>query len=188
MPIMPDPPDVAELVRSRRTIHSFRPDRPPDQQIEDAIAVAQWAPNHHRTEPWHFFLLGEEAIGRIIDVNARLVADRKGHAAGAAKRRRWSTIPGWLVVTCSRSDDELRQEEDYAACCCAVQNLSLVLWSRGIGLKWTTGQVTRHQELFHLLNIDPEQQKSVGIFWYGYPSEVPVQNRKTLDQILTRIP
>ncbi|MFP6764395.1 MAG: nitroreductase [Planctomycetaceae bacterium] len=185
---MPDPSDVAELVRTRRTIHSFKPDRPPDQQIEDAIELARWAPNHHHTEPWHFFLPGEKTIDRIIDLNARLVADRKGQAASDAKRRRWATIPGWLVVTCNRSSDLLRQEENYAACCCAVQNLSLVLWSYGIGLKWTTGEVTRHRELFDLLDIDPEQQRSIGIFWYGYPSEVPVQNRKPLDQILTRIP
>ena len=36
-------------------------------------------------------------------------------------------MPGWLLVTCKRSDDLLRQQEDYASCCCAVQNLSLYL-------------------------------------------------------------
>jgi nitroreductase len=177
-----------ELIRGRRTIHNFETELAPVELVEEAIELARWAPNHHHTEPWHFFLLGPNAISQIVDLNARLVAEKKGDEAGEAKRKRWSTIPGWLVVTCDRSADSVRQEEDYAACCCAVQNFSLAMWAHGVGVKWTTGAVTRHPELFELLEVDSEQQRSVGILWYGYPADLPAQKRKPVDQILTVVP
>ena len=184
---MAEPSQMIELLRSRRTIHNFTAEVPPIQLVEEAVEAARWAPNHHHTEPWHFFLLGPNAISRIVNLNASLVAAKKGEEAGEAKRKRWSEVPGWLVVTCDRSDDALRQEEDYAACCCAVQNLSLALWAHGVGVKWTTGDVTRHPELFQLLGVDANRHRSVGILWYGYPAEVPVQKRKPVDEILTAV-
>jgi len=186
---MTDSADIADALRGRRTIHKFLPDVPPGELIEEAIEIARWAPNHHHTEPWHFYLLGPESIARVIDLNARLVAEKKGEEAGEAKRKRWSAVPGWLVVTCDRSEDSLRQDEDYAACCCAVHNLSLALWTHGIGVKWTTGAVTRHPDLFELLGVNPDQERSIGIFWYGYPAgDVPSQKRKPVSEILKRVP
>lgn len=181
------PSEITEFLRSRRTIHNFTAEAPPIELVEEAVEVARWAPNHHHTEPWRFFLLGARAIARIVDLNAELVAEKKGPEAGEAKRKRWSEIPGWLVVTCDRSDDPVRQEEDYAACCCAVQNLSLALWAHGVGVKWTTGAVTRHPELFDLLGVDLEKHRSVGILWYGYPAVIPIQKRKSVEEILTSI-
>ena len=58
-------------------------------------------PNHKRTEPWRFHLLGPKTVRRVCELNAELVAAAKGEAAGAKKLTRWLAMPGWLVVTCS---------------------------------------------------------------------------------------
>ena len=179
---------VADVIRQRRTIHSFRPESPPRQIVLDAIESARWAPNHKHTEPWMFHLLGPETVDAIVALNAELAAKKKGPKAAEAKRRRWSEVPGWLAVTCAQSDDALRSEEDYAACCCAVQNLSLVLWSQGIGLKWSTGDVVRHNEFYRLLGIDPAERRVVGLFWYGYPEQIPEQKRKPVEEIIHELP
>ena len=147
---LPSPEATAALLRGRRTIHDFQPEAPPRERILDAIELARWAPNHRMTQPWHFTLLGPETAAAIIDLNAEIVAAKKGADAGEAKRRRWSAVPGWLLVSCDRSDDPLTAQEDYAATCCAIHNLSLALWSHGIGMKWTTGAVTRDPR-FHVL-------------------------------------
>ncbi|MHC4875517.1 MAG: nitroreductase family protein [Planctomycetota bacterium] len=180
---------IDRIIRERRTINNFQPEQPPDQTIIEAIDAARWAPNHHQTEPWQFHLLGSETVAAIVDINARLVTEAKGEEAGEAKRQRWSGIPGWLSVTCPRSPDEpLREQEDYAACCCAIQNLSLALWSRGIGMKWTTGAVTRHPDYFAALGLDPDSTLSVGMLWYGYAQTIPEQRRRPVDDILNRLP
>ncbi len=179
---------VAELIRSRRTIHSFRPEPPPREAVVRAIDAARWTPNHRLTEPWRFYLLGENATESLCRLNAALVTSAKGTEAGQAKLRRWRAVPGWLVVTCARSGDPIREREDYAACCCALQNLMLYLWSAGIGSKWTTGAVTRETGFYEILSVDPGLEAIVALLWYGYPAEVPQTRRKPLAQILVDLP
>lgn len=180
---------VEEVIRGRRTIHNFTTEVPPFEQIEKAVELASWAPNHRHTEPWRFHHLGPKTISAVVDLNAQLVAEKKGTAAGEAKRERWSEIPGWLVVTSVLSpDDSALEKEDYAACCCAIQNLSLYLWSVRIGVKWTTGAVTRHPEFYRLLNVDPAERQTVGVLWYGYAANVAQQKRQPVGEILTRLP
>ncbi len=180
--------NLVDLIRQRRTVHTFQPETPPQEAILRAVEVARWAPNHHHTEPWRFLLLGPEAASRIVDLNAELVTARKGPEHGEHKRQRWSTVPGWLAVTCPYSEDPQRQQEDYAACCCAVHNFSLALWSEGIGVKWTTGDVTRHPRFFEMLDIDPATHFVVGLMWYGYPAEIPTARRKPVEEIFTELP
>ena len=175
---------INEVIRDRRTVHSFRLDAAPVELIHEAIEAARWAPNHHHTEPWRFYHLGPESIAMVVELNAALVTAAKGEAAGDAKRQRWSQIPGWLVVTSQRSDDLIRTQEDFAATCCAVQNLSLVLWSHGVGVKWTTGEVTRHDDFYRGLQIDAEKETVIGLLWYGYPEAVPTQKRRPVEEIL----
>jgi nitroreductase len=94
-------------------------------------------------------------------------------------------MPGWLLVTCKRSDDELQEREDYAAVCCAIQNLTLYLSEADVACKWTTGLVTRDSRLFGLLGIDEDREFVVGLIWYGYPKTLPTQSRKDVDEITT---
>jgi nitroreductase len=178
---------VADIIRGRRTINFFKPEVPPRETLLEGIEAARWAPNHHLTEPWRFYLLSDPVKQQIVDLNARMVARERGEDAGREKHERWSRIPGWLVLTCVRSSDELRQKEDYAACCCAAQNLALYLWSRGIGMKWTTGAVTRSEEFYDLIWVDPVVEQVVGLFWYGYPDEVPVSVRKAVPEIVVEL-
>lgn len=180
--------ELSELIRSRRTVNSFRPEPVPVEILRRAIETAVWAPNHKLTEPWRFHLLGPETVARIVELNAALVLASKGEKAAEEKRRRWSEVPGWFAMTCPRSADPIRNEEDYAACCCAVQNLALLLWSQGVGMKWSTGEVTRRTEFYERLGLSLETARVVGLFWYGFPSELPKQKRLPIDQVVTTFP
>lgn len=183
----------SDLVRSRRTVHDFTNDIPPNHLILEAIEQARWAPNHHRTEPWYFRFPSRAQIEQICQLNAELIRQQKGPTAGpekaekiaAVKLRRWLAMPGWLVLTCQRDDDPLRQQEDYAACCCAAQNMMLLLWEKGIGVKWTTGNITRERDFFDIIEAEFASEFVVGLFWYGYPAEIIEQHRKPLADIVT---
>jgi nitroreductase len=179
---------VAEVVRGRRTIGAFCPDPVPWEFVEQALELACWAPNHHKTEPWRFTSLGPATVRQVVELNAALVAAKKGADVAETKRRQWSRVPGWLLVTCVRSNDPLTQEEDYAACCCAMQNVMLGLWSQGVGSKWTTGDVTRDPAFFSLVQIDPTTERSVGLLWYGFPDAVPQQTRRPPGTFLRVLP
>lgn len=177
--------EFAEVLRGRRTIELFLQTPVPKNLINEAIEVATWAPNHHVTEPWHFYVLGDDSKERCLDLCKDIVGAKKGERAGEFKRQTWSEKPGWLVVTCQRSQDELRQHEDYAACCAAVQNMMLYLWKAGIGCKWTTGDITRDSRFFDIVGISETQAFVVGLIWYGYPKLTPTQSRKNVSDVLT---
>ena len=162
-----------DLLLSRRTVNDFEVELPQgwEAKVRRAVEAAISAPNHKRTEPWRFHLLGPQAIRRVCELNADIVTATKGAAAGAKKLERWLAMPGWLVATCVRSAGRGRTalasmdepasvaREDYAACCCAVHNLCLSMHADGLGTKWTTGAVN-FDERFHAAA--------------GLPSAVPV--------------
>ncbi|WP_373652758.1 nitroreductase [Schlesneria sp. DSM 10557] len=178
---------ISEVIRGRRTIGAFLPELPDASLIEAALEVARWAPNHKKTEPWRVYWLGPKTASAITELNARLIEKKKGPAEAEAKRQSWSSIPGWLAVTCTPSGDAFREGEDYAACCCFIQNLMLALWAEGIGSKWATGDVTREPEFDQLLGIDTATERVAGLIWYGYPAVVPAQTRQPVSAFLRRL-
>ena len=181
--------EVERLIRGRRTIDQYLELPVPEALVLEAIDVARWAPNHHVTEPWHFYLLGPETVEGCLGLCEEIVTAKKGPEAGAFKRNAWSKKPGWVVMTCKRSpDNELLEREDYAACSAAMQNFMLYLWKAGVGTKWTTGPITRDPRLAEIVGFDPEKEFVVGLTWYGYPKLTPEQKRRDTDEILTQLP
>ncbi len=179
---------LAALIRGRRSIALFEPDPVPKSLLLEAIDVAQWAPNHKLTQPWHFYLLGPVARRGVTDLAVELAVAKKGERAGPIRRARLDAVPGFLVLTTRRSDDALTDREDYAAGCCAAQNLMLHLWAHGVGTKWTTGGITRDPRFYALLGIDPAKESVVGFIWYGKPKVVPTQQRKPVADLVSELP
>lgn len=180
----PTAASLASLIRSRRTVGSFLPEPIDDAIVMQAIELATWAPNHRKTEPWRFTRLGPISQAAIIALNSELITAKSGAAAAEAKRAQWSSIPGWIAVTCCKSTDPLQREEDYAACCCAIQNLMLALWSHGVASKWSTGEVTRQARYADFVQFDPAEEQSVGLIWYGKPAVLPTQSRRPLSDVV----
>lgn len=177
-----------DLLRTRRTAHDFLPGAPPRELVMAALESALWAPNHRLTQPWKFYLLGPDTAGQIALLNAEIERAKSGETAADAKLRRWRAMPGWLVVTCRKSDDAAREREDYAACCCAVQNFMLALWAEGIGSKWSTGKILRDPRFLPLIGADDATESCVGLIWFGTPQAVPAQSREALASVLHERP
>jgi nitroreductase len=179
---------IGAVLRGRRSIDLFQPEPIGTSEVLEAIDCARWAPNHRLTEPWRFYLIGKQTAAGVIDLAAELDAAAKGERAGVARRARLQGIPGFFVLTSRVSEDRLLEREDYAACCCAAQNLMLYLWACGIGVKWTTGGITRHERFYEQLCIDSAKEIVVGFFWYGWPKVVPAQKRREVVEIVTALP
>lgn len=178
---------IAERIRSRRTTKLFLKQKIDPRLVRDAIEVARWAPNHHLTEPWHFYMLGPQKVAACIGLIGDLTREtQKDDELAEFKEQSARSMPGWLLVTCKKSDDELQQQEDYASVCCAIQNLTLYLAEAGVAAKWTTGLITRDQRLFDIMGIDSSTEFVVGLLWYGYPKTLPTQTRKDVEKILTK--
>lgn len=178
----------ADAIRSRRSVDLFEPEPVGTTELLEAVELARWAPNHHLTEPWRFYLIGQHTADDIVRFAVEFETAVKGERAAAARRKRLESIPAFFVVTSAKSEDPLRQQENYAACCCAVQNLMLYLWQCGIGVKWTTGAITRESRFYEIVGIDMEAESVVGFFWYGRPKVVPEQKRRDVSEIVVKTP
>lgn len=179
---------LAQVIESRRTIHKFKPVPPPKDVLLRSIDVARWAPNHKLTEPWRFYLIGDETAEALASLNAAIVAEKKGPGVANAKLQQWRQIPRMIAVTFKKAGDPFREKEDYAATCCAIQNMCLYLWGEGIGVKWSTSKCTRHPDFYELLAIDPEKEEVVGLMWCGYPEEIPTKDRKPVGSVVRELP
>ncbi|NNE38825.1 MAG: nitroreductase [Gammaproteobacteria bacterium] len=178
---------ISDIIQSRRTINLFQDRIVSVEHLNKAIDHARWAPNHRLTEPWHFYLLGKKTREKTIQLIMEIKTAGKSENFRLSTQRRLDAIPGWFVLTCENSTNPIIKKENYAACCCAAQNLMLYLWGEGIGVKWTTGDVTRDDKLYNLLKINKHQSTMVGLFWYGYPLQVPAQKRKPIKEITTTL-
>jgi Nitroreductase len=191
--------DFDKVLLTRRTVNNFCQNLPENwkELVDRAIVSAIHAPNHKRTEPWRFYLLGPQTIRKVCELNAKLVAEKKGEKAGERKLERWIQMPGWIVVTC-RSDfgekDEVQSmdipsglaREDYAACCCAVQNLCLSLHNAGLGTKWSTGAVNFDSRFHDILGLETGEY-SIGIIWFGTPTKIvdaPIRKKGLQDVLI----
>lgn len=178
---------LAERMRSRRTVKAFLQQPVSRSLVLEAIEVARWAPNHHLTEPWHFYLLGDDAIKRSVELTRIVVTERKDEKIGEFKAADAAKRPGWMVVTCRHSEDALTEREDYASVACAIQNLTLYLSEAGVATKWSTGPITRDSRFYELLGIDEAREFIVGLIWFGYPKITPTQQRKAVADITTEL-
>lgn len=179
--------EFGETLKGRRTINVYLDRDVPRQLVLDAIEAAIWAPNHRMTEPWRFILMGKNALARTVDLLREITAVKQGSEFADFKAKSWAEKPGWLTVTCRRSEDRLLEREDYAACSAAVQNFMLYLWQAGVGSKWTSGDITRDPRFLEILGRDAAAEFVVGLISFGYPQVTPLQSRTPLSDVLSEL-
>lgn len=188
--------NVRDALLGRRTVHSYRPEPVPEEVIERALEAAIHAPNHRLTWPWRFLRVGRETRKGLVDIAVQLKSAGvdcgvEQLAALRGKIKGKFLNPHDLIVVTVRcgETDAIRAREDYAACACAIQNLSLSLWSDGVGSKWSSGAPTRHADTYQLLGIDPQAEEIIGFLWVGIADKVPhMPERPPLDSFVRRLP
>lgn len=151
--------DLEEAIRGRRTHKAFRPEPVPRQLLDDLFELAQWAPNHHVTNPWRFRVLGPAAL-------ARLKA-----AAGPEAASKLDRAPTLVVATAVRSEDPVQDEEDLLATGCAVFVVLLAAYGRGLAGYWRTPGVLRTPEGLAALEIAPAEERFVSLIHLGWPRQ-----------------
>lgn len=178
---------LSYIIRQRRTIHSFQNVKVDDSLIAEAVDVARWAPNHKLTEPWRVILIRDNVAAKIVSINTELVRIKRGDRTAEIKQERWSKVPNWMAITSAIGDSEMRTKENYAATCCFVQNMTLYLWSKDVGVKWSSGPVISSPEVMELLEVNPATEDLIGIFWYGKAAEVKPSSRKRSTEIISSV-
>ncbi len=68
---------VLTAIRNRRSVGKMTREVPDRALIERILEAGTWAPNHHMTEPWRFFVLQGDARHRLGEVMGAVAASRE---------------------------------------------------------------------------------------------------------------
>jgi len=166
---------LSGIIKSRRSTKPVQMNGNiiPDEQVEQLLELADWAPTHGNTEPWRFIVYtGEQAktfclqhAGLYMKVTPPEIflqsnynkilhnGDKVSHIIVAAMQRgKLSKIP---VL------------EEEAATAAAIQNILLGATALGIASFWSTGGLTYHPAMKEFLQLRDENMV-MGILFLGY--------------------
>ncbi|MFL5951727.1 MAG: nitroreductase [Gaiellaceae bacterium] len=167
---------LAELIRSRRTHKSFGPDPVPPETLDELLELARWAPNHHRTNPWRFRVLGPETLARLKE------------AAGPAEAPKLERAQTLVLASCVLSGDLQQDEEDVCATACAIYAVLLGAHARGLAGYWRTPRVLHTKAGREAVGL-PDGERFLGLIHLGAPrAEPPVPERAPLEAYRSYLP
>jgi hypothetical protein len=178
--------DFSKLVLDRRTVHNYRAENIPEDVIREALALSLWAMNHRLTFPWVYVVAGAGARGRLADLAVELKSAKEPLNEIKSKATRETVLnPAYLVFLGHKRSEPKQEHEDYATLAASVQILSLALWQKGIGSKWSTGGFTVHARTYEILGLNPAEVKLEGALMIGVPAVVPAApERPVLEHFL----
>jgi len=168
--------DILELIKSRRSIRKFLPDKPIDwDKVSKCIDAARHAPSSGNLQNWRFIVI--------------LEPDLKKAVAEAALQQWWIAEAPVVIVALSEPEKAeryygVRGERLYSIqnCAAAVENLILEAHSLGLGTSWVSA--FDEDALKRVLKVE-EFARPQAIIPMGYAAEVPSKPPKyPLEQLV----
>jgi len=182
-----DPVALGSLIRARRTTKLLDPDTPVDPEvIEELCALATWAPNHRRTEPWRFAVFtgdGRRVLGATI---ADELAAAGGHEAKVLKTRtKYLRAAAVIVVGSTAGPDETTSGENRDAVAAGINNLLLGATARGLATLWSSVATPTSPALWRLCGF-PAGTFAVGAIYLSHPTGIEPLGKRS-DPVITWI-
>jgi nitroreductase len=168
--------EVEEAIRTRRTIKAYDPAPLPRAILDEILALARWAPNHHDTEPWRFRVVGPHALACLKD------------AAGPENAAKLDRAPTLVVASAALTGDAVQDEEDLHACACATYIVLLAAHARGLAGYWRTPAVLRTDAGREACGV-PAAERILGLVHLGRAKQGKAPPRRaTADRYVTYLP
>jgi len=182
---------LQDIIRSRRSVHPPAYNDKPiaEQDIQEMLEAARWAPTHKKTQPWRFVVIRDAAKQRLADaIGEAYKTDTQKFSEITFDKLRGNSLKSQVAIAiCMKRDpkESLPEWEEIAAVGMAIQNLWLVSHEKGIGGYWSSPGVIAHLNDF--LELD-EHERCLGIFYMGYYDEAPRDSeRLALNEVVRYI-
>ncbi|MDF2670212.1 MAG: nitroreductase [Paenibacillus sp.] len=178
--------DVKEAIRTRRSVGKVKQDPVAPELIEQILEAGVWAPNHHYTEPWRFFVMTGEGR-RVLGHAYAEIAVEGLHSPTAAEleqikldqEKKAFRAPVVIAVAVSPSTDpKVPLVEELAAVHAAVQNMLLMAHALGLGAVWRSGAPAYHPIMQAAFKLS-EKEQLTGFIYLGHPNMDLPQGRRT---------
>lgn len=148
---------IAGIIKGRRSIRKYRPDKVSREKILSLLADASFAPSACNLQAWHFIVVDDRGLIKKL-VKEGIVTPQLLKA------------PVVVIATYNRNVTR----ENYAnfqSCAAMVQNFHLLARASGLGTLWVCN--FRNEEGIRRLFDIPETQKILALIEIGHPAEEP---------------
>jgi nitroreductase len=167
---------VLDSIKQRRSVGQLTQEQPSREQIECMLEAATYAPNHHTTEPWRFFVVtggAREELGAMMAASLRMsLQDTSPEKKQLLVRKeRGKTLRAPIIITVAvpgNRDAEGLFIENIEAASAAVQNMLLASEAMGLATIWRTGDAAYDPLIKRWFGLTPEDH-IVGFIYVGYP-------------------
>lgn len=167
---------LSTIIKSRRSIFPpvFSEEIIADKLIVKILENANWAPNHKKTEPWRFHVIGGASRNKLSELAGDWYQKNfTGDAYKEVKHKKIKSNPiksSHVIALCVQYDPEERvpQWEEEAAVSCAIQNLWLSVSAAGLGGYWSSPKYIGI--MCEMLDMK-EGESCIGLFYLGIPQD-----------------
>lgn len=177
---------IFTTIMQRRSLGKMTAELPSRAQIERILEAATHAPNHHKVQPWRFFVLTGDARARLGQVMAEsLLAgleeqDEEKIAARLEKERGKPLRSPVIIIAAAETPQQgnALEIENIEAVAAAVQNMLLTAEELGLAAMWRTGDAAYDPRVKQWLGLST-QDHIVAFIYLGYPA-IPYQERQPI--------
>jgi nitroreductase len=185
--------DIFEAIKARRSMGLVKDEPVPKDVIEKILEAGNWAPSHHQTEPWRFYVLtgsGRNLLGGALVEIAK--ENMESPESEESKEKLEKTggkplrAPLIIAVAVEPNDNpKVIEIEEYGAAYAATQNMLLAAHALGLAGIWRTGKPCYHRSMNELFGLS-HRGKVLGFLYFGYPKkEAPAGKRKDVSGCVT---
>ncbi len=184
------------LLRNRRSSYPSQFDpivrTIPKKIVEEILINATHAPNHGKTEPWHFVVFGGDGRRKLGEFQAKLykeLAEKEGNFdENKFIKLLESPLKASHVIAIGMKRQEsgkIPEIEEISAVACAVQNIYLSATAYGLGGYWGSGGITYAPEAKSFFGLG-ENDQLMGFFYLAFVVKAsPEYVRKPISEKVT---
>ncbi|MFZ4741685.1 MAG: nitroreductase family protein [Bacteroidales bacterium] len=164
---------MLEVILTRRSIRKYISKPITNDQVENLLKAAMYAPSARNEQPWHY-----------IVINDRYILDKIIEAHPYANMLKEAAL---AIIVCA--DENIEKTEGYWVqdCSAATQNILLAAHAMGLGSVWL-GVYPRKERILAIKTLFklPENIKPLSIIAIGHPDEQKAMPKRYLkDRIHT---
>jgi nitroreductase len=173
---------VLNTIKQRRSVGHVSQEQPSREAIERLLEAGTFAPSHHVTEPWRFFVLtgsARQSLGDVMANSLKTRLEQSSHepipVANLQKkmlRERAKPMRAPVIIVVAITDVPQLQG-DYPIECveaagAAVQNMMLAAEEVGLATVWRTGDTAYDPMVKRWFGLKKDDL-IVAFLYVGYP-------------------
>ena len=156
--------DLAQLIKTRRSIRKFKNKTIPKAIIDKIIEAGHWAPSGLNNQPWRF---------RVIDKEKKESLAKYTHYSHIIKSA------NKLILIFLDKESSYDHDKDLMAIGACIQNMLLYLHYRKLGACWLGEILNKKTQVQEFLKI-PKSLELEGVLAIGYPLKTSVKSKRKL--------